>query len=93
MMMLFSAPTAALPAPSKDTPSVPDNEAADKPRRAFHVAFSPDAGKDDAAEHNISDAFDVTESPAQDDGIEIEITRSSVELDVLPIELISLTDR
>lgn len=37
------------------------------------------------------DAFETADSSDTDDGI--EITRASVELDVLPIELVTLTDR
>lgn len=69
-----------------------DNDASERPRRSFHVAFSPDSDKEVVDASKLSDAFEITESPAQDDGAEVEIMRSSIELDVLPIELISLTD-
>lgn len=90
-----AAPTIIEPPASADSSTDQlDHEVSERPKRDLHVAFSPDLlGEENANYNNISDAFEVTESPAIDDGVEVEITRSSIELDVLPIELVSLTDR
>lgn len=108
-MRLFSAPQSPEKDTASSTdepanppvPSVqvdgPDDDTSEQPRRAVHVAFTSDTDGDKSKENlnegKISDVFDLTESPAPDDTTEIEITRTSIELDVLPIELISLTDR
>jgi hypothetical protein len=66
-----------------------DHDAAKPARRAQTFQATSPSGKENAS----SSAFDVSESPDNDDGIEIEVTRASIELDVLPIELVTLTDR
>jgi len=65
-----------------------DHDAAKPARRAQTFQATSPSGKENAS----SSAFDVSESPDNDDGIEIEVTRASIELDVLPIELVTLTD-
>ena len=67
----------------------PDQDAVKPPKRAQTFQATSPSGKENAS----SSAFDVSESPDNDDGIEIEVTRASIELDVLPIELVTLTDR
>lgn len=57
------------------------------PKRA-HTFANTTSAKDGPAS---PDAFDTAEHSDSDDGI--ETTRASIELDILPIELITLTDR
>ncbi|KAJ4010394.1 hypothetical protein NW752_005068 [Fusarium irregulare] len=58
------------------------------PRRAHTFANATPSADDSAAS---PDAFETGEHSDSDDGI--EVTRASIELDILPIELITLTDR
>src|SRR6478735_4986722 len=58
------------------------------PRRA-HTFANATPSTDESA--TSPDAFETGEHSDSDDGI--EVTRASIELDILPIELITLTDR
>lgn len=68
-----------------------DGDALKPPKHAqtFHNG-SPVPGKRDKSD--ASDAFETNDDNSDaDEGV--EITRASIELDVLPIELVTLTDR
>lgn len=67
-------------------PKAPVSDSGDRlqlPKRAQTFAHASPA--------DSPDAFDTGEHNDSDDGF--ELTRASVELDILPIELITLTDR
>lgn len=103
-MIVYSASQRFMAPPSPDKspagrPSVPrsssslsqhdrdDTNGQKPPRRAqTFPSASPLEEKDDA-----SDAFENNNDSDDEDGV--EGTRASIELDVLPIELITLTDR
>ncbi|KAF4968250.1 hypothetical protein FSARC_4341 [Fusarium sarcochroum] len=74
------------------TPKTPASRSDDRlkvPKRAHTFANATSAL--DGADSAVSpDAFETGEHSDSDDGV--EITRASVELDILPIELITLTD-
>ncbi|KAM0562217.1 hypothetical protein ACHAPJ_002662 [Fusarium lateritium] len=73
--------------PKTHAPNSDDRLKVPKRAHTFANATSALAGSDSAVS---PDAFETGEHSDSDDGI--EITRASVELDILPIELITLTD-
>lgn len=70
-----------------------ENDSLKPPRRAHTFQNGSPVAKDAAIAEapGAPDAFETAENTDTEDGI--EITRASIELDVLPIELITLTDR
>lgn len=65
------------------TPASDGDDHLQVPKRAHTFAHAPPSGS--------PDAFESADHDDIDDGL--ETTRASVELDILPIELVTLTDR
>lgn len=76
--------------PSSNTPSngPSDGNSLKAPERTRTIPAEPPA--DNPSEKTGASAFEAAEDSDPDDGL--EVTRASIELDVLPIELVTLTD-
>ncbi|KAF4466018.1 hypothetical protein FALBO_7134 [Fusarium albosuccineum] len=81
-----SAPRTASYSQTSKTPATDGDDRLQVPKRAHTFANASSA----AAHAESPDAFETGEHSDNEDGI--ETTRASIELDILPIELITLTD-